>query len=180
MKRTILAIALCATAGYAGAYEEEVLAPVIVEHVDSSRLIENCTPPADAPECAGFHALIRQNFSEREIGMLFGGATAYPEYRTSYSMVRDRYENLVRWVEDNGLPATAVGYAPIRVIDEPYGVVSAPAEREVVVNDADALVVSDDPDAELLGTTPVDTTVTTRREVVYYEDDDGTLRPRRE
>src|SRR5262249_43195123 len=92
MKRTLLVIALCAAAAYAGGQEDETLAPVIVQgYVDGARVVEDCTPPTGAPECAAFHALIRQHFSDREIGMLFGGATAYPEYRTSYSSVRERY-----------------------------------------------------------------------------------------
>ena len=82
MKRTLLALSLCAAcAGYAVAQDEEVLSGVIVERVDGYRIVGHCTPPADAPECAGFHALIRQNFDEREIGMLSGAATSYPEYR---------------------------------------------------------------------------------------------------
>src|SRR5215470_18704501 len=101
MKRTLLALALCAAAGFAAADEDDtVLAPVIVEGVDGYRIVEDCTPPADAPMCTGFHALIRANFNEREIGMLFGAATSYPEYRTSYSMVKDRYDDLVNYVED--------------------------------------------------------------------------------
>ncbi len=43
----------------------------------------DCTPPNSAEECAEFHKEIRRNFSSREIGMLFGAATAYPEYRTA-------------------------------------------------------------------------------------------------
>jgi hypothetical protein len=163
MKRTVCAFAVAtACAGYAVAQDEEVLSPVIVEHVDGYRIVENCTPPADAPECAGFHALIRQNFDEREIGMLFGAATSYPEYRTSYSSVRERYDNLVRYVEDNGVPAIAATYygpappaitvyerEPVRndVIVNDQGV-------PVVVNDEDAILVDDDPDAIVLRRPP--------------------------
>src|SRR6478736_10528096 len=104
MKRTLFAIAISlATMGYACAevvYEDQVLAPVVVEHVDVNRLVQNCTPPQSAPECASFHELIRQSFTEREIGMLFGAATSYPEYRSSYNSVRERYDSLLRYVED--------------------------------------------------------------------------------
>jgi len=183
MKRTLLAIALCtACAGYAIAQDEVVLAPVIVEHVDGYRIVENCTPPASAPECAGFHEMIRQSFSEREIGMLFGAATSYPEYRTSYNSVRERYDNLVRYVEDNGVPAVATVDQPITVIQEPPREVvyrsTVPADRTVVVNDGNAVIVDDDPDAAVLTTTSLtDDLDANGDEVVYYDDDDGTPPP---
>jgi len=184
MKRTLLVIALCtACAGYAVAQDEEVLlAPVIVEHVDGYRIVENCTPPASAPECAGFHQLIRQSFSEREIGMLFGAATSYPEYRTSYDSVRARYDNLVRYVEDNGVPTVATVDQPITVIQEPPREVvyrSAPVvDRSVVVDDGNAVIVVDDPDAAVLTTKSLtDPYYTNGDEVVYYDDDDGTPPP---
>ena len=151
MKRALLAIAICAVAGYALAQDEETLEPVIVEHVDGARIVEDCTPPSTAPACAGFHALIRQNFSDREIGMLFGAATAYPEYRTSYSSVRERYDNLVRWVEDNGVQL-AVNRAPVMIEDAPVGYDERPVRRDVYVNDDDAVLVDDDPDATVLQT----------------------------
>jgi hypothetical protein len=164
MKRTLLALSLCAAcAGYAVAQDEEVLSPVIVEHVDGYRIVENCTPPADAPECAGFHALIRQNFDEREIGMLFGAATSYPEYRTSYSSVRERYDNLVRYVEDNGVPpVVAAAYyepvqAPVAIYQgEPirHDVIVNDKGVPVVVNDEDAVLVDDDPDTVVLRNPP--------------------------
>ena len=189
MKRALLAIALCAAcAGYAVAQDEEVLAPVIVEHVDGYRIVENCTPPASAPECAGFHALIRQHFSDREIGMLFGAATAYPEYRTSYNSVRERYDNLVRYVEDNGVPAVAVIGEPISVVPAPPANIvyeeDMPVHRTVVIDDRRAVVVDDDPDAALLnGQAPLSDEPENMNadEVVYYDDHDvRTPRPRRE
>ncbi len=155
MKRTLLALSLCAAcAGYAVAQDEEVLSPVIVEHVDGYRIVENCTPPADAPECAGFHALIRQNFDEREIGMLFGAATSYPEYRTSYWSVRERYDNLVRYVEDNGVPAVvaAAYYEPVQAPVAIYQ--GEPIRHDVIVNDENAVIVNDDPDAVVLQRPP--------------------------
>jgi hypothetical protein len=182
MKRTLLVLSLCAAcAGYAVAQDEEVLSPVIVEHVDGYRIVENCTPPADAPECAGFHALIRQHFSEREIGMLFGAATAYPEYRTSYSSVRERYDNLVRYVEDNGVPAvTTTYYEPAAYIgSRPAEVLypSEPVRRDVFVNDDAAVIVSDDPDAAILTTTSLSDP--DQDNVVRYDDVDGNPPPPR-
>jgi hypothetical protein len=155
MKRTLLALSLCAAcAGYAVAQDEEVLSPVIVEHVDGYRIVEHCTPPADAPECAGFHALIRQNFDEREIGMLFGAATSYPEYRTSYSSVRERYDNLVRYVEDNGVPpvVAAAYYEPVQATVAIYQ--GEPIRHDVIVNDENAVIVDDDPDVVVLQRPP--------------------------
>jgi len=187
MKRTLFAIAIsAATIGYACAevlYDDQVLAPVIVEHVDINRLVQNCTPPQAAPECAGFHELIRQSFTEREIGMLFGAATAYPEYRTSYNSVRERYESLLRYVEDHGLPAVAM-------VDEPIPVVVAtqtPAVYEEsrtitygIPSDQPALIRSDDPDAEILNGQGAWDDDEYNDDVVYYDDDDSMPPPRRQ
>jgi hypothetical protein len=158
MKRTLLALALCAASGYAGAqYADTTLAPVIVEGVDGYRIVEDCTPPADAPECSGFHALIRANFNEREIGMLFGAATAYPEYRTSYSSVKERYDDLVAYVQDYGVAYALAHYGqPITVV-EPATVIYRPApavyeETVTTIDDNDAVVAPDDPDAAVLRT----------------------------
>ena len=63
----------------------------------------DCNPPNDSRECADFHAAIRKNFSTHEIGMLFGAATAYQEYPTSYDRVRVKYAAFVRDVEERGL-----------------------------------------------------------------------------
>jgi hypothetical protein len=63
----------------------------------------DCAPPTDAKSCSEFHAAIRRNFSSREIGMLFGAATAYQEYPASNDRVRARYAVFLRNVEENGL-----------------------------------------------------------------------------
>ena len=104
MKRTMLAIALVTATGFASAADQS-LAPVTVEN--SSHAID-CTPPNDQPECAKLHALIRNNFSSREIGMLFGASTSYPEYRASYQRTKERYAKFLREVEaDNQSLAVA-------------------------------------------------------------------------
>jgi hypothetical protein len=54
----------------------------------------DCTPPNDSSDCAALHEQIRANFSPREIGMLFGARTSYPEYPTSYDRVKARYDTL--------------------------------------------------------------------------------------
>lgn len=106
MKRISIAIALCAATDCLAAQEPPTLETVIVE--PSTRIVTpiDCTPPADAPACADFHALLRANFTERELGMLFGAAAAHPEYRSSYDRTRDRYAVLMRDIEAYGMPAT--------------------------------------------------------------------------
>ena len=90
MKRTTLAlIAAIALCGSAAAAERQNLDAV---NVHSSGL--DCTPPNASAVCSAWHEEIRRNFTRREIGMLFGAATSYPEYRTSYSQVKDRYDRL--------------------------------------------------------------------------------------
>ena len=189
MKRTLLAIAFLSVAGYAAA--QDTLEPVIVDHVDGYWIAENCQPPSAAPECAGFHEMIRQNFTEREIGMLFGAATSYPEYRTSYSQVRERYDNLVRQVEDTGvIPVATVSvgtidsipaapaYAAAPVYEETTTTYTEPARRDVYVDDADAVIVHDDPDAVILSRrSSEDLYPNSDPQVVYYDDD---TRPRHE
>jgi hypothetical protein len=105
MKRTLVALALCAAAGFACAQDDDdTLAPVVVERANVDRIIVACEPPNSAAECTNFHLLIRQNFSPREIGMLFGGSTAYLEYPTAYNATRDRYLAFLQNLQDNGMP----------------------------------------------------------------------------
>ena len=53
-----------------------------------------CQPPSSSAACAQWHEEIRRCFSPREIGMLFGAATSYAEFKTSYARVKSRYERL--------------------------------------------------------------------------------------
>jgi hypothetical protein len=104
MKRfTSIAIgaSLLAATSLANANSTGQLALVTV-HQDRSSAAD-CSPPNDSLECADLHAAIRKNFSAREIGMLFGAATAYQEYPTSYDRVRTKYAAFVRDVEERGL-----------------------------------------------------------------------------
>lgn len=101
MKSILLSTAIFLTiaAGCANAGEPNSLAPVNVRsHVSAARVKEvaDCAPPNASVSCEEFHSEIRRNFSTREIGMLFGTAASYPEYRTSYSRVARRYENFVQ------------------------------------------------------------------------------------
>lgn len=115
MKRILLAIALCAAAGVACAQTE--LSPVTVQRANAGRIMAACVPPNDAPNCSYFHYLLRQNFSERELGMLFGGATAYQEYPTGFETTRARYAAFMRDIALNGVPVPAKA-EPARA---PYG-----------------------------------------------------------
>ncbi|HET7063751.1 MAG TPA: hypothetical protein VFI49_05700 [Rudaea sp.] len=94
MNRTILSITvstcLLLASAVAGAAERQSLATVDV----SGPIQSDCTPPNDRAVCAAWHEEIRRNFTSREIGMLFGAATSYPEYKTSYSNVKARYDRL--------------------------------------------------------------------------------------
>jgi len=86
---TIAIAAACAlSAGTASAQE---LQPVTVRDTR----IADCTPPTSYAACDAWHAQIRRNFSEREIGMLFGARTAYAEYSTSFPSVEERYNRLL-------------------------------------------------------------------------------------
>jgi hypothetical protein len=112
MKRTLIAIALCGAASYACAQTE--LSPVTVERANFARLILACTPPNDAPNCSYFHYLLRENFSEREIGMLFGGATGYQEYPTGFETTREHYAAFLRDLAENGAPVASSNEYPTR------------------------------------------------------------------
>jgi hypothetical protein len=98
----VIGAALLAAAGFASAGQ---LALVSVHQNRFSPA--DCAPPNDSEECADFHAAIRRNFSKHEIGMLFGAATAYAEYPTSFDRVRARYIAFVREFENDGLAAVA-------------------------------------------------------------------------
>jgi len=95
MKLQIITIAI-AFAGFAGAAAAQnpnhALSPVVV-----SGVVAACAPPSAAPACGDFHRFIRANFSSREIGMLFGDRTSYPEYLTGgIDRVQRRYELLTQ------------------------------------------------------------------------------------
>ena len=97
----VIGAGLLAATSFANAAGQ--LAPVKIQG-NMPSIAAECTPPNDSQECADFHAAIRKNFSTREIGMLFGSATAYQEYMTSYDRVRAKYVAFVRDIEEGGLP----------------------------------------------------------------------------
>ena len=113
MKKLISAIALCALAASATAQvvavaQDEPMIPIVVEHINGARIVADCKPPNDAPRCDYYHRLIRENFSQHEIELLFGPATAYPDYRTNYSFAQEHYAAFLRDIEENGMPIPVV------------------------------------------------------------------------
>ncbi len=90
---TTIAIAIAGSTGAAVAGDGQTMAPVYVSAAD----VAACTPPNSAAVCAGLHNMIRANFSARELGMLFGASTPYPEYLTGgVDRLQARYHALVR------------------------------------------------------------------------------------
>jgi hypothetical protein len=114
MKIALFAIAFITAAGFAHAGDEQSpLSAVTVRPSASAakapapKLTLDCAPPNSTQACAAFHAEIRRNFSSREIGMLFGAATAYPEYRSAYPKVVARYDSFVHNYDQRNLTAFA-------------------------------------------------------------------------
>jgi hypothetical protein len=116
MKTVLLStvISLSAIAGFANAAEPQSSLGQVTVHSgpasakgSQSAYTLDCAPPNSSEDCAAFHREIRRSFSRREIGMLFGSATAYPEYRTSYSKVTERYDNFTRTYDEQHLTAFA-------------------------------------------------------------------------
>lgn len=96
-----VAFALLATSGFTGAASDipqRTLTPVTVKNGTAI----NCTPPSSDEACASLHLQIRHDFRKREIGMLFGARTSYPEYLTSYTQVNERYQAFLRDVDYYG------------------------------------------------------------------------------
>lgn len=74
-----IAIVLAGMVGVAFAGGQSTIMPLVTV---PGAPVAQCTPPTDDAACADFHRWIRANFSEREIGMLFGASTAFPGYAT--------------------------------------------------------------------------------------------------
>lgn len=73
-----IAIILASSAGAASAAGQGKVMPEV--NVQAAG-ITACTPPNDTAghACDGYNQFLRANFSRREIGMLFGYQTSYPE-----------------------------------------------------------------------------------------------------
>ncbi|MBU6478521.1 MAG: hypothetical protein KGQ32_11385 [Xanthomonadaceae bacterium] len=91
-----IAIVLAGMAGVAAATgQNQVLPSVNVQAAG----ISACTPPNDTTghACDGYNEFLRANFSRREIGMLFGASTSYPESLTGgIDRLHKRYDALLQ------------------------------------------------------------------------------------
>ena len=94
--RTIsIAIALASIAGVASAAGQNTVMQGITV---SAAPVSECVPPNDATAhaCDAFNQLVRANFSPREIGMLFGYQTSYPESLTGGTdRLQRRYQAVI-------------------------------------------------------------------------------------
>ncbi|ODU93453.1 MAG: hypothetical protein ABT18_08760 [Rhodanobacter sp. SCN 66-43] len=90
---TIIAIAIAACSATAAAGNQQSLPTLRIVASD----ISGCAPPVEASRCENFHRWIRANFSEHEIGMLFGNRSSYPEYLTGgIDALQRRYQTLLQ------------------------------------------------------------------------------------
>lgn len=91
-----IAIVLASLAGVASAAgQSRVLPSVVVSGVDVSA----CTPPNGTMghACDAYGQFLRANFTSREIGMLFGARTSYPENLTGgIDRLQKRYDTLLQ------------------------------------------------------------------------------------
>lgn len=95
--RTIsIATILLGTTGVAVAGNpSSLMQPVTV----SGAGIASCTPPngSTGHACDSFDQMLRANFTPRQLGMLFGYRTSYPEYLTGgIDRLQKRYDALVQ------------------------------------------------------------------------------------
>lgn len=90
-----IAIVMAGVVGVASAGQPETL-PTVSVHASP---LSQCTVPTDQAghACDAFDQLVRANFTPREIGMLFGYRTSYPEYRTGgVDRLQRRYQAVVQ------------------------------------------------------------------------------------
>ena len=91
-----IAIVLASLAGVASAAgQQNAMQPITVSGVDVSA----CTPPngSTGTACDAYDQFLRANFSQREIGMLFGYQTSYPENLTGgIDRLQRRYQTLLQ------------------------------------------------------------------------------------
>lgn len=70
--------------------------PMSLPNATSDRPLGDCTPPTSLAYCADVNREIRENFTPRQIGMLFGASTSYPEYFTVDDLLLTKYANFLR------------------------------------------------------------------------------------
>lgn len=90
------AIVVAAAVGAASAAEPgKAMQPVTATALSPA----GCLPPNDATghACDAFNQLVRSNFTSREIGMLFGNVSSYPESLTGgIDRLQRRYQVLLQ------------------------------------------------------------------------------------
>lgn len=98
MKLSAISVAFVLTTivGVASAAgQSTVMHPITV----SGAPVSECTPPNDTAghACDAFNQMVRANFTPREIGMLFGYASNYPESLTGgIGRLQRRYQAVVQ------------------------------------------------------------------------------------
>lgn len=80
MKLHILIITM-ALAGVAGAAAADNIGPATSRTLTPQELVTHCALPTSATACKDLHRAIRFNFRDREVAMLFGAGSVYPQYR---------------------------------------------------------------------------------------------------
>ncbi len=107
-----LALVSGAASAANGIYQDSLHNVTVHAHVwpyaTADRPLGDCTPPSDLPVCTDLHRQIRREFSSSDIGMLFGAATSYPQYLTSYSRVLNHYQRFLQEIDANSNPAVAM------------------------------------------------------------------------
>jgi hypothetical protein len=106
---SVIAMSFAAVTGIARADGGQKPLPTVSVENTSRRAVD-CTPPNDSSDCAALHAQIRARFTESEITMLFGSATASKEYPTSYSHIKQEYQKfLENYQNEKDVVVVAVG-----------------------------------------------------------------------
>ena len=91
-----IAVVLAGVAGIASAAGQGKVMPEV--NVQAAG-ISGCTPPNDTAghACDAYDQFLRDNFSAREIGMLFGYQTSYPESLSGgIDRLHKRYDTLLQ------------------------------------------------------------------------------------
>jgi hypothetical protein len=91
-----IAIVVAGVVGVGSAAGQDRSMPTIVV---SGAPASECAPPNDTTghRCDAFNQMIRANFTAREIGMLFGASTSYPESLTGgVDRLQRRYQAVLQ------------------------------------------------------------------------------------
>lgn len=98
MKLSAIAIAVVC-AGIAGVASAAGPTHVLPQINVSPASYTDCTPPngATGHACDAYDQFLRANFSSRQIAMLFGNRSSFPEYRTGgIDRLQRRYQSMLQ------------------------------------------------------------------------------------